>query len=108
LAAAVDTRWKIAFSWSRRSLTITVSARSSTNTSVTPTARAPFTTSNLFGVMAVIQVRVAVKRRAAGIGSTEGKVGDDDPRSLRYASKIATQRLLEAATSENHATPTPI
>src|SRR5947207_15077686 len=48
-----------------------------------------------FGVMAVIQVRVAVKRRAAGIGSVEGKPGDDDPRSLRHASKVATQRLLE-------------
>ena len=48
-----------------------------------------------FGVMAIIQVRVAVKRRAAGIGTTDGRLGDDDPRSLRYASKIATQRLLE-------------
>src|SRR5262245_17211244 len=48
-----------------------------------------------FGLMAVIQVRVAVKRRAAGIGSVESKAGDDDPRSLRYASKIATQRLLD-------------
>jgi tight adherence protein C len=48
-----------------------------------------------FGAMAVIQVRVAVKRRAAGIGSAEGKVSDDDPRSLRYASRIATQRLLD-------------
>jgi tight adherence protein C len=47
-----------------------------------------------FGVMAVVQVRVAVKRRAAGIG-TNNKPGDDDPRSLRYASKIATQRLLD-------------
>src|SRR5262245_30366400 len=48
-----------------------------------------------FGVMAVIQVRVAVKRRAAGIGPAENKLGDDDPRSLRYASKVATQRLLD-------------
>src|SRR5262245_41647217 len=48
-----------------------------------------------FGMMAVIQVRVAVKRRAAGIGTAEGKPGDDDPRSLRYASRIATQRLLD-------------
>jgi len=48
-----------------------------------------------FGVMAVIQVRVAVKRRAAGIGSTQDSRATDDPRSLRYASKVATQRLLE-------------
>ena len=48
-----------------------------------------------FGLMAVVQVRVAVKRRAAGIGTTATKPGEDDPRSLRYASKIATQRLLE-------------
>jgi tight adherence protein C len=48
-----------------------------------------------FGVMAVIQVRVAVKRRAAGIGSTQGSHATDDPRSLRHASKVATQRLLE-------------
>jgi tight adherence protein C len=48
-----------------------------------------------FGMMAVIQVRVAVKRRAAGIGADEYKSTTDDPRSLRYASKMATQRLLE-------------
>ena len=48
-----------------------------------------------FGAMAVLQVRMAVKRRAAGIGTAENKRGDDDPRSLRYASKMATQRLLE-------------
>ena len=48
-----------------------------------------------FGMMAVIQVRVAVKRRAAGINSTEDKSATDDSRSLRYASKVATARLLE-------------
>lgn len=48
-----------------------------------------------FGVMVAIQVRVAVKRRAAGIGTAENKLSDDDPRSLRYASRIATQRLLD-------------
>jgi tight adherence protein C len=49
-----------------------------------------------FGVMAVVQVRVAVKRRAAGIGQAlDGGSATDDPRSLRYASKIATQRLLD-------------
>jgi len=48
-----------------------------------------------FGVMAVLQVRLAVKRRAAGIGSAGATAQSDDPRSLRYASKIATQRLIE-------------
>src|SRR5262249_1233617 len=48
-----------------------------------------------FGVMAIIQVRVAVKRRAAGIGTAQKAVTDDDPRSLRYASRVATQRLLD-------------
>ncbi|TMJ03942.1 MAG: type II secretion system F family protein [Alphaproteobacteria bacterium] len=47
-----------------------------------------------FGVMAVVQVRLAVKRRAAEIGTT-GAAAADDPRSLRYASKIATQRLID-------------
>jgi tight adherence protein C len=47
-----------------------------------------------FGVMAVINVRVAVKRRAAGIG-TGASQGGDDSRSLRHASKVATQRLIE-------------
>jgi tight adherence protein C len=47
-----------------------------------------------FGVMAVINVRVAVKRRAAGIGAGASQ-GGDDSRSLRHASKVATQRLLE-------------
>lgn len=45
-----------------------------------------------FGIMAIIQVRVAVKRRAAGIGEIETT---DDSRSLRHASKLATQRLLD-------------
>ena len=48
-----------------------------------------------FGVMAVLQVRLAVKRRAAEIGTTGTSVPADDPRSLRYASKIATQRLID-------------
>jgi tight adherence protein C len=48
-----------------------------------------------FGVMAVIQVRVAVKRRAAEIGTGSSTAATDDPRSLRYASKIATQRLID-------------
>jgi tight adherence protein C len=48
-----------------------------------------------FGVMAVLQVRLAVKRRAAEIGNTGETAQADDPRSLRYASKIATQRLID-------------
>src|SRR5437763_376462 len=48
-----------------------------------------------FGVMAVLQVRLAVKRRAAEIGTTGASAQADDPRSLRYASKIATQRLID-------------
>ncbi|MEA2928305.1 MAG: tight adherence protein [Hyphomicrobiales bacterium] len=51
-----------------------------------------------FGLMAVVQVRVAVKRRAAGIGSGLSAAAADDPRSLRYASRIATQRLLDYTT----------
>src|SRR3954468_24730916 len=48
-----------------------------------------------FGLMAVLQVRMAVKRRAAEIGTTGASAQADDPRSLRYASKIATQRLID-------------
>src|SRR4030095_6497911 len=48
-----------------------------------------------FGVMAVIQVRVAVKRRAAEIGANPANAPTDEPRWLRYASKIATQRLID-------------
>ena len=48
-----------------------------------------------FGLMAVLQVRMAVKRRAAEIGTTGTSAQADDPRSLRYASKIATQRLID-------------
>ena len=39
-----------------------------------------------FGIMAVIQVRVAVKRRTAGIGTVTTDDLTDDPRSLHYAS----------------------
>ena len=48
-----------------------------------------------FGIMAVVQVRLAVKRRAAEIGTAGSAQPTDDPRSLRYASKVATQRLIE-------------
>jgi tight adherence protein C len=47
-----------------------------------------------FGVMAVIQVRLAVKRRAAGI-TTGAASAEDDPRSLRGASRVAAQRLID-------------
>jgi tight adherence protein C len=56
-----------------------------------------------FGVMAVMQVRFAVKRRAAEISSGSLKAGDEDPRSLRYASKIAAQRLIDY-TTKNYTT----
>ena len=48
-----------------------------------------------FGVMAVVQVRFAVKRRAAGNLAPARQGADDDPRSLRYASKVAAQRLID-------------
>src|SRR5947199_8603919 len=51
-------------------------------------------------LMAVLQVRMAVKRRAAEIGTTGTSAQADDPRSLRYASKIATQRLIDYTRSE--------
>jgi tight adherence protein C len=51
-----------------------------------------------FGIMAVLQVRMAVKRRAAEIGTGPASAATDDPRSLRYASKVATQRLIEYTT----------
>jgi tight adherence protein C len=47
-----------------------------------------------FGLMAIAQVRFAVKRRAAEI-STGPAAATDDPRSLRYASKVAAQRLID-------------
>jgi tight adherence protein C len=51
-----------------------------------------------FGMMAVAQVRFAVKRRASEISSSTPGSVDDDPRSLRYASKVATQRLIDYTT----------
>jgi tight adherence protein C len=48
-----------------------------------------------FGIMAVAQVRFAVKRRASEISSNVTTGADDDPRSLRYASKVAAQRLID-------------
>jgi tight adherence protein C len=51
-----------------------------------------------FGVMAVAQVRFAVKRRAAEISSGTEKAAGDDRRSLRFASKVAAQRLMDYTT----------
>jgi tight adherence protein C len=56
-----------------------------------------------FGVMAVIQVRIAVKRRTAEIGPRLSAEVADDPRSLRYASKVAAQRLIDY-TAKNYTT----
>ncbi|HMK82076.1 MAG TPA: type II secretion system F family protein [Xanthobacteraceae bacterium] len=49
------------------------------------------------GIMAVAQVRFAVKRRASEI-SPGASAADNDPRSLRYASKVAAQRLIDYTT----------
>src|ERR1043165_3916419 len=48
-----------------------------------------------FGMMAVAQVCSAGKRRAARIPPGASKGPDDAPRSLRYASKVAAQRLID-------------
>ncbi|MBV8834970.1 MAG: type II secretion system F family protein [Alphaproteobacteria bacterium] len=56
-----------------------------------------------FGVMAIVQVRFAVKRRASEISSGAAAAAEDDPRSLRYASKIAAQRLIDY-TSKHYST----
>jgi tight adherence protein C len=59
-----------------------------------------------FGIMAVVQVRVAVKRRAAGISTGMANPAGDDPRSLRYASKVAAQRLIDYTTKNYSAEKT--
>ncbi len=48
-----------------------------------------------FGVMAFAQVRFSVRRRAAELSGGNGVIADDDPRSLRFASRQATQRLID-------------
>jgi tight adherence protein C len=55
-----------------------------------------------FGIMAVANVRFAVKRRAAEISSGANSA-NEDARSLRYASKIAAQRLIDY-TTKNYST----
>jgi len=56
-----------------------------------------------FGMMAFANVRFAVKRRAAEISTGATRAADDDPRSLRYASKVAAQRLIDY-TTRNYST----
>jgi len=51
-----------------------------------------------FGIMAVAQVRFAVKRRASEISTGTGGSAEEDPNSLRYASKVAAQRLIDYTT----------
>src|SRR5947208_741544 len=57
-----------------------------------------------FGVMAIAQVRFAVKRRASEISSGAMVGAEDDPRSLRYASKVAAQRLIDYTTKHYSST----
>jgi tight adherence protein C len=51
-----------------------------------------------FGIMATVHVRTAVKRRAAEVGTFEGASTDQDPRSLRHASRRVAQRLIDYTT----------
>jgi len=48
-----------------------------------------------FGVMGAMRVRKDVRRRAAGVVTAGAQWSDDDPRSLRYASRRAAQRLVD-------------
>jgi tight adherence protein C len=50
-----------------------------------------------FGVMAMLHVRGAVKRRAAGVAADVAE-RTDDTRSLRYASRKAAQKLIDYTT----------
>jgi tight adherence protein C len=52
-------------------------------------------TMGAFGIMAMIQVRRGVRRRAAGVLEHEDQAGG---RSVRYASQRAAQRLMDYAT----------
>ena len=53
-----------------------------------------------FGLMAVANVRFAVKRRASEISSGTAKSADD-PNSLRYASKVAAHSSTSAGATRN-------
>lgn len=48
-----------------------------------------------FGIMATMRVRQGVRRRAAGVLAQEDRAGS---RSMRYASQMAAQRLMDYAT----------
>ncbi len=48
-----------------------------------------------FGVMAMIRVRNSVKRRAADISTAGSRRAHENPRSLRYSSMKAAQKLLD-------------
>jgi tight adherence protein C len=52
-----------------------------------------------FGIMATVHVRAAVKRRAADVGTFDAAArNDEDPRSLRHASRKVAQRLIDYTT----------
>jgi len=51
-----------------------------------------------FGVMAAVRVRNSVKRRAADISIQVGRRAHENPRSLRYSSIKAAQKLLDYTT----------
>lgn len=51
-----------------------------------------------FGVMAAVQVRGSVRRRAADISASGPRRASENPRSLRYASTKAAQRLIDYTT----------
>jgi tight adherence protein C len=52
-----------------------------------------------FGIMATVHVRTAVKRRTADVLTFEGgKPADQNPRSLRQASRKVAQRLIDYTT----------
>ena len=51
-----------------------------------------------FGVMAAVRVRGSVKRRAADIATDGPRRQAENPRSLRYASMKAAQKLLDYTT----------
>src|SRR5580704_1778139 len=51
-----------------------------------------------FGIMATVHVRSAVKRRTADVLTFEGGKVDQDPRSLRQASRKVAQQLIDYTT----------
>ena len=51
-----------------------------------------------FGVMAAVRVRNSVKRRAADISASGTRRAQENPRSLRYSSMKAAQKLIDYTT----------